>query len=125
MSLNCTIYMLFRELKGFHGMGEGVLKLPVKDVKEIYFIDCEFSKLSKILLNRNQNSIFEECGINPDSNILISNQEPHPLPDRKELDDVVFDALDLSENERKDVYRAVCQLVWDRISKAKSVKKRK
>ena len=37
MSLNCTIYMLFRELKGFHGMGEGVLKLPVKDVKEIYF----------------------------------------------------------------------------------------
>jgi len=43
------------------------------------------------------------------------------LPDRKQLDDVVFDALDLSEEERKEVYRAVCQLVWNRISKAKSV----
>lgn len=51
----------------------------------------------------------------------IAEQEPNPLPDRKALDDIVFDALGLSEEERKEVYRAVCQLVWERISKARSV----
>ena len=51
----------------------------------------------------------------------IYEQEPDPLPDRAALDKVVFDALELSEEERKDVYRAVCQLVWNRISKANSV----
>ncbi len=30
-------------------------------------------------------------------------------------------ALELSETERKDVYSAVCRLVWNRISKARSV----
>ena len=70
---------------------------------------------------RKTNSIFRECGIEPKSEIPIAEQEPNPLPDRKELDDVVFDALELTTDERKEVYRAVCQLVWNRISKAKSV----
>ena len=43
------------------------------------------------------------------------------MPDRAELDKIVFDALELTEPERKEVYRAVCRLVWNRISKAKSV----
>ncbi|GAB4176070.1 MAG: hypothetical protein Kow00108_11380 [Calditrichia bacterium] len=66
-------------------------------------------------------NIFEECGIDPESDIPISQQEPNPLPDRKALDDIVFDAIGLTEEERKEVYRAVCQLVWNRISKANSV----
>jgi len=37
------------------------------------------------------------------------------------MDDVVFDALELTAKERKEVYRAVCQVVWNRISKTKSV----
>lgn len=52
----------------------------------------------------------------------IAEQEPIPLPDRKELDDVVFEAIGLTEQERKDVYRAACRLVWNRVSKAKSTK---
>jgi len=43
------------------------------------------------------------------------------LTDRAELDKIVFDALNLTPEERKDVYRAVCRLVWNHISKAKSV----
>jgi hypothetical protein len=43
------------------------------------------------------------------------------LPDRAELDKVIFDALSLTNDERKEVYRAVCRLVWNRISKARSV----
>ena len=70
---------------------------------------------------RELHSIFTECGINPKSDIPIEEQEPNPLPDRAELDNIVFDALGLTAEERKEVYRAVCRLVWDRISKAGSV----
>jgi hypothetical protein len=47
--------------------------------------------------------------------------EPNPLPDRKVLDDIVFDALELTEDERKEVYWAVCELVKNRLEKAKSL----
>jgi len=48
-------------------------------------------------------------------------QEPNPLPDRKALDDIVFDALGLTEEERKEVYWAVAELVKNRLEKARSV----
>jgi hypothetical protein len=41
------------------------------------------------------------------------------------LDRVVFDVLGLTDEERLEVYRAVAQLVRDRLLKAKSVKKKK
>jgi len=75
----------------------------------------------RLFVERPIKPIFIECGINPESEIPISKQQPDPLPDRAALDKVVFDALGLTEEERKDVYRAVCQLVWDRISRARSV----
>jgi hypothetical protein len=73
------------------------------------------------LEKRPPQSIFDECGIDPQSKTPIEEQEPKPLPDRAELDKIVFDALGLSSDECKEVYRAVCRLVWNRISKAKSV----
>ena len=48
-------------------------------------------------------------------------QEPNSLPDRKVLDDIVFDALSLTEEERKEVYWAVAELVKNRLEKARSV----
>jgi hypothetical protein len=77
-------------------------------------------KISKIN-TRQIKPIFEECGIDPESKISIEEQDPKPLPDRAELDKIVFDALGLTADERKDVYLAVCRLVWNLISKAKSV----
>jgi len=44
-----------------------------------------------------------------------------PLPDRKALDDIVFDALGLTEEVRKEVYWAVVELVKNRLDKARSV----
>ena len=75
---------------------------------------------SSVLLNYNFKSIFEECGIDPESDVPIAEQEPNPAWP-KSPDDIVFDALGLTKEERKEVYRAVCQLVWERISKAKNV----
>ncbi|MCS7214488.1 MAG: hypothetical protein NZ927_09790, partial [Candidatus Calescibacterium sp.] len=64
-------------------------------------------------------SIFTELGFDPTK--PIREQEPNPLPDRKALDDIVFDALGLTEDERKEVYWAVAELVKNRLEKAKSV----
>lgn len=54
---------------------------------------------------------------NVEKHLVVSN----PLPDRKALDDIVFDALELTEDERKEVYWAVCELVKNRLEKAKSL----
>ena len=51
----------------------------------------------------------------------IREQEPNPLPDRKALDDIIFDAIGLTEEERKEVYWSVAELVKTRLEKAKSV----
>ena len=63
--------------------------------------------------------IFQELGINPKQ--PIRSQKPNPLPDRKALDDIVFDILGLTPEERNEVYWAVCELVKNRLEKARSV----
>jgi len=42
-------------------------------------------------------------------------QKPNLLPDRKALDDIVFDILGLTEDERNEVYWSVCELVKSRL----------
>jgi hypothetical protein len=69
--------------------------------------------------NRPIYSIFTELGFDPDK--PIREQEPNPLPDRKLLDDIIFDVLGLTEKERREVYYAVAELVQNRLKKAKSV----
>ncbi len=64
-------------------------------------------------------TIFEECGIDPSKPI----REPNPLPDRVELDDIVFDELGLTEEERKEVYWSVCELVKQRLEKERSLRR--
>ncbi len=66
---------------------------------------------------------FESFGIVKGDNLKSKTpiEEQEPNPDRAELDNIVFDALGLTADERKDVYRAVCRLGWNRISKAKSL----
>ncbi len=74
-------------------------------------------------------SIFEELGYpkpskdysNIDPNALTLEQVKQASPDRYELDSVIFDVLGLTDEERLMVYRAVVQLVKDRLVKAKSV----
>ncbi|HBQ25059.1 MAG TPA: hypothetical protein DD791_01575 [Syntrophomonas sp.] len=127
VSLNSTLQMLFVMLLGRSNLGQGALKFETKDANNIYMFNpdmIENINLKEILNRlgeRKPISIFIECGIDPESNIPIEQQEPNPLPDRAALDKIIFDALGLSDEERKDVYRAVCRLVWNRVSKAKSV----
>jgi hypothetical protein len=129
--LNATIAILLDEISARqYGGGGGPRSLMVYEVKKQQILSSsilnadEQNRITEQLYNlgkRDLKSIFTECGIDPESEVPIAEQEPNPLPDRKALDDIVFDALGLTEKERKEVYRAVCQLVWERINKARSV----
>ena len=124
--LNSVFFWLVKELTGRVNLGEGALDTTVYEAKQTKVLAPQFISSLSIspILRRTVQSVFTECGIDPKPDIPIAEQEPNPLPDRKALDDIVFDALGLTEEERKEVYRAVCQLVWDRISKARSVRRR-
>ncbi|MDL1971172.1 MAG: hypothetical protein LWW94_09465 [Candidatus Desulfofervidaceae bacterium] len=96
----------------------------ISQILVINLDSCKFDKesllsLFKKLTERGSNSIFTELGSDP--NKPIREQEPNPLPDRKALDDIIFDVLGLTEEERKEVYWAVAELVKNRLEKAKSV----
>ncbi len=121
--LNNSILYMFKEIEGRSNMGEGVLDTAVYEAKRILLIDPKLISSKSVVVSKTfvGKSVFEECGIDPKSDIPIEKQDPKPLPDRAELDNIVFDAIGLSEEERKDVYRAVCRLVWNRINKANSV----
>lgn len=43
------------------------------------------------------------------------------MPDRRELDRIIFEALGLTEEEQLEDYRAVVELVKNRLVKARSV----
>jgi len=123
--LNSTLATFFVMLLGRSNLGQGALKFETTDAKRMSILDPRLApsdaiSVVRVLGKREPQSVFIECGLDPESDIPIAEQEPQPLPDRKALDDIVFDALDLTDEERKEVYRAVCQLVWNRLSKAKS-----
>lgn len=117
--LNSTLISFFRELLGFASLGEGALKLPVYEVKSIYLTRINSEMKNSEILKRPMLSIFTELGF--DKTKPIRSQKPNPLPDRKALDDIIFDALGLTKAEREEVYYAVCELVQNRLNKARSV----
>ncbi|MFH1029686.1 MAG: Eco57I restriction-modification methylase domain-containing protein [bacterium] len=105
LMLNSTLFPLFMELGSRLGLGEGLLDVTVEEVQKIKVVNSKFINTHNIELpKRFINPIFEECGIDPKSKIPIEKQEPSPLPDRAELDKIVFDALGLTTEERKQVY---------------------
>lgn len=124
-ALNSTIYILFREIYGRASLGLGTLKFEVMDAKKLPFIDVELDneKLKHALSKISKREIFsvvEEVGM--DQSKPIREQEPNPLPDREELDNIIFDELGLTQDERKEVYWSVCELVKQRIDKARSLR---
>lgn len=123
---NSTLCLFWLELQARnYGGGGGPVDVKVYEIMNIQ-IPTIFEKKKEILtknfnkiLNRPIYSIFTELGIDP--SIPIREQKPNPLPDRKALDDIIFDILGLTEEERNEVYYAVCELVHTRLTKARSV----
>jgi hypothetical protein len=113
-----TMELLSRQLTG----AQAIADVDVNVWKNVLLLKTELINMSKTddsIFLREIRSVFVELGINP--NKSIRSQQPNPLPDRKALDDIVFDILGLTEEERKEVYWAVCELVKNRLEKARSV----
>ncbi|GIV26635.1 MAG: hypothetical protein KatS3mg027_0449 [Bacteroidia bacterium] len=126
--INSTISYLGLEVISRKTYGIGVAYIYGPEINNLILLNpCLISEnvknklesISKSFLKRNIFSIYSEFGFDP--NLPIREQEPNPFPDRKELDDIVFDALGLTEEERKEVYWAVAELVKARLDKARSV----
>ncbi|MDI6802884.1 MAG: Eco57I restriction-modification methylase domain-containing protein [Bacteroidota bacterium] len=124
--LNSTLHIFSTELFGRVNLGDGLLTTYGPEIPKFLLLDKtgianqkNFLKAFDQIKNRPVKTFYEECGLKGDKE--IRSQQPNPLPDRKALDDVVFDALGLTEAERKEVYWAVCELVQNRLRKAKSV----
>ena len=127
--LNSTVQTFFVMLLGRSNLGQGALKFETSDAKRILTLDPRrFNVNSKQKLQdnlgklgkRKVQSVFEEVGIS--YNKSIREQEPRPLPDRAELDNIIFDELGLTQDERREVYWSVCELVKQRIDKARSLR---
>jgi hypothetical protein len=110
VSISGPIRMLGDEIMTFPVINLGIFSKLIKKTPAHYLNN---------FLNREIKDVFAELGLDP--NKPIREQEPNPLPDRKALDDIVFDALGLTEEERKELYWAVAELVQNRLKKAKSV----
>jgi hypothetical protein len=129
--LNSTLTIFFAEIFGRRVFGGGSTILVKSDLEKLPILDSNALNLKEKqsvkfyfnkILTREIKSIFIEIGISPDK--LIYEQQPNPLPDRKALDDVVFDALGLTQEERREVYWATAELIKNRSDKARSVKKK-
>ncbi|HID27373.1 MAG TPA: SAM-dependent DNA methyltransferase [Methanosarcinales archaeon] len=127
---NSYITALFKEIGGRNVFGQGalgslgtdIISLPVLNLaklskSQIQKLESAFTKLC----NRPIGSVFEEIGANNPNEVSLDKVKP----DRLELDNIVFDILGLTANERLEVYKAVVDLVRSRIDKAKSIDKKK
>jgi hypothetical protein len=140
--LNSTFSYLVAEVISRKTYGIGVAYIYGPEVNNIYLVNpsilAEHDKqsLERIfnnMRNREILSIFEELGFQKCKNKKKDHPE-HPyeyvkpeevsfdriMPDRRELDKIVFGALGLTEEEQLEVYRAVLELVKNRLLKAKS-----
>lgn len=106
--LNSTFMMFFKLLSGFHSLGGGALKTAVYEVEDFRVIKPELltfnADLVEVLVQREIGTIQED--------IEESN--------RRDIDAIIFDVLNLTIGERDGVYEAVIQLVTDRVEKAKN-----
>ncbi len=135
LSLNSTLSLMFAELRGRKGQGGGVLSFYGPEFREHLIIKPELlTALTDThyndLTSREMNDVFVECGFDEALATLdaedeayrsIRSQTPNPLADRKALDDIVFDVLELSQEQRNEVYWTLCESVLNRHKKSKSV----
>ena len=119
LALNSSLFALFKELLARPPEGLGALQIKVHQYEEMLLpapklLPQPNPTIMEAFLTRPIRNFWEEVGLTPPDFA----GPPSPLPDRKALDDQVFDALGLSEEERQEVYRETARLVWERIARA-------
>ncbi len=137
-SLFATYQALIRELIGRSNLGEGALKTEGIDIQKLIVFKSkalvayteQLQQIFEKLRDYEIKSIFEELGL-PKPNRDLSNINSDEvsldkvMPDRRELDKIIFEALGLTEEEQLEVYKAVVELVKARLVKAKTFSRKK
>jgi len=136
--LNCTLTYLMMEIFGRQNI-EGRFNIYGPELKPLFvpnpalFGDNKRKQIVgtfKVLASREVKKIFGEFGLpEPCTNEAhpFCNIDPSSLTlgdvstDRKELDRLVFEVMGLTETEQLEIYRAVVELVKNRLVKAGSV----
>ena len=123
--LNSTLTWFFVETLGRRGLGGGAVRILVKDLKRTPllippdYLNSESKKALHAaftdLTLRSVGSIRQEITTNDDEIFGVA-------PDRRALDAIIFDTLNLTQGERDAVYEAVIDLVEARLQKASSLK---
>jgi len=101
-------------------LGQGVLDFFMADflsLKLPVIATHEVAKAYDAISNRVIGNIWSECGMSS-SDYSLNN----PKSDRLQLDQVIFDALGLTQTERDGVYEELGRMVSARLSKASSLK---
>ncbi len=124
-SLNSTLTWLFIETLGRRGLGGGAVRILVEDLKRtpLLIYPEHLSRESK----KDLQPIFTELtsrSVNDISAEITKNKQNvfDVTPDRRALDAIIFDALNLTQGERDGVYEAVIHLVEARLQKASSLR---
>ena len=124
-SLNSTLTWLFIEALGRRGLGGGAVRILVEDLKRIPLLihpehlsresGKDLQPIFTELTSRSVNDISAEITKNKQNVFDVT-------PDRLALDDIIFDALNLTQGERDGVYEGVIHLVKARLQKASSLR---
>lgn len=111
--LNSAVFWLELELVGRSSLGGGLLKVDPIEYRQIFVpkTDLLVHRLAEF---NDYVGRLRQRYVDPIESELRQ-------PDRRALDDVVFDVLGLTAGEREAVYEAVVALVRARLEKAKSV----
>ena len=108
--LNSTIIPLLIETEGITNLGEGVV------YTNVYWL-----KTLPVLANHEAVDEVRQCYDKIKTRKILSIFDEIHQPDRRALDSLIFDALDLTQEERDAVYEGVVNLVEARLNKARSL----
>ena len=107
---NSILFAFFAEILARVNFGEGIAVTNGPELKDISFPNVETLRG----IGADELSAFESLKARPVLSIL----EEVKMGDRRELDDVFFSALGLTQGERDAVYEGMEKLVRDRINRA-------
>ena len=104
-SLNSSLFQLMVNMAGRANFGGGLLKIQTYEVSELLCLDPKIFAFG-------------------DATLFTSSswEMLEPSDDRRALDAMIFEALNLTQDEREGVYEAVVRLVESRLRKARSLK---
>ena len=105
VSLNSSLFQLMVNVAGRSNFGGGLLKIQTYEVSKLLCLDPR------------------RIGFEDEAMFTSSSWEMlEPSDDRRALDEIIFDALNLTQGERAGVYEAVIHLVEARLQRAQSLR---